>query len=106
MSPAAFIEIVRFAEFLPLKARQHAHEITDLRKSQIDASYIEFLDSQILLSPRGPEWTSRLINRRAALHCFCGDALYSTHVTAGDSFYSIYVDPRTESVVHWEVYEE
>jgi len=56
-SHALFVEAVRAADTLPAVLREHADEVTGLEKTRFDESYIEFLDTQIRLSPRGPEWT-------------------------------------------------
>jgi hypothetical protein len=69
-----------------------------------DQSYIDFLDTQIQLSPRGPEWTQRLRKRREGLLPFVGQQLLSSSLPVGDDDYTVEVDPQEERVVYWEQY--
>jgi hypothetical protein len=85
--------------------REHAGDVTALEEHTYDESYIEFLDTQIRLSPRGPEWTVRLIRRRAALLPFCGVTLLRGRVQVGDADFTVEIDPKTRAVIHWEEYE-
>lgn len=103
-SQAIFVEAVLAMGSLPAPLREHAGDVTGLKDGIFDKSYIEFLDTQIEWNPRGPEWTARLVRRRAGLRPFCGIALLSGRVQAGDSHFTVYVDPETRDVVHWEEY--
>ena len=87
---------------LPPPLREHAADVASLEEHTFDQSYIEFLDTQIRLSPRGPEWTGRLIRRRAALLPFCGVTLLRGRVQVGDSEFTVEIDPKTRAVIHWE----
>lgn len=49
-----FVEIVRACEELPEDVRTHADEARGVEETRFDKSSIEFLDTQIRLSPRGP----------------------------------------------------
>ena len=100
-----FIEAVRGSQALPPEVHAHAHEARAVEQSQFDQSYIEFLDTQIRLSPRGPEWTARLRHRREALRPYCGVALLSGVVPVGDRHFSLHVIPEQRAVVHWEEYD-
>jgi len=51
-SKALFIEAVRAMASLPASLREHASDVTALEEHRFDESYIEFLDTQIRLSPR------------------------------------------------------
>jgi hypothetical protein len=101
---ALFIETVRAMESLPQSLREHADKVTALEKHRFDESYIEFLDTQIRLSPRGPEWTERLRHRRAALASFAGVTLLRGRVHLGKADYTVEIHPETRAVVHWEEY--
>jgi hypothetical protein len=103
---ASFIDAVHAAQDLPATVREHAGDVIDLRESSFDASYIAFLDEQIRLSPRGPEWSERLARRREALHGFCGVPLLHGRIRTGDSDFTIRVDPKRRAVVHWEQYAD
>src|SRR5262245_15497981 len=99
-----FWQVVRTASELPEPARS-AVAVSRCNESRFDETYIAFLDKQIELSPRGPEWTERLRRRRAGLAPYCGVPLVSGHVRVGTSGFTIYVDPATRRVVYWEEYE-
>ena len=90
---------------LPAPLRQHAADVTALEEHRFDESYIEFLDTQIRLSPRGPEWTERLKRRRATLLPFCDVTLLRGRVQVGDANFTVEIDPATRAVIHWEEYE-
>ncbi len=100
-----FIEAVRGSPTLPPEVHAHAHEALAVGQTQFDTSYIEFLDTQIRLGPRGPEWTARLRQRREALRPYCGVSLLSGVVPVGDRHFSLYVLPEQREVVHWEEYD-
>jgi hypothetical protein len=104
-SKALFVEAVRAMVALPASLREHAGEVWSVKESRFDKSYIEFLDEQIRLSPRGPEWTEILKHRRAALLPFCGLTLLSGFVRVDDILFSVDVDPKTRAVIHWEQHE-
>jgi hypothetical protein len=76
--------------------------IRSVSQSCFDASYLEFLDEQIRLGPRGPEWTARLRRRREALASYCDKRLLYATVSADGAEYSLRIDPETERIVHWE----
>ena len=104
-SKALFIEAVGSAAGLPTPLREHADDVTALEEHRFNASYIEFLDTQIQLSPRGPEWTARLIRRRAALLPLCDVTLLRGRVRVGDLVFTVEIHPETRTVIHWEDYE-
>jgi hypothetical protein len=99
-----FNEVVRAADDLPAELR--AGELTDCRESCFDETYVEFLDEQIELSPRGPEWTERLTTRRKGLAPFCRVRLICGHVRAGTTGYTVYIEPQSRCVVYWEEYQD
>jgi hypothetical protein len=106
MNPAGiFIEAVRASYDLPSDVRSHAGEARRVEESCFDSSYIQFLDEQIRLSPRGPEWTAILRRRRDGLHSFCGVPLVSGHIRYGRFDVWIKIDPKTRAVVFWEQLE-
>lgn len=106
MKPAdIFMEAVRTCQDLPADVRSHAGEARGVEESCFDASYIQFLDEQIQLSPRGPEWTAILRRRREGLRSFCGVPLISGHVRSGRFDTWVKIDPKTGAVVFWEQLE-
>jgi hypothetical protein len=102
---AIFAHAVHAAVELPQLLREHAGAVASLEEVHQDKSYIEFLDTQIHLSPRGPEWTEVLKRRRKALLPFCSLTLLRGAVRVGGTHFSVYINPKTTSVVHWEEYE-
>ena len=102
---ALFVEAVQAATDLPALLREHATQVRGLEECQFDYSYIEFLDLQIRLSPRGPEWTERLKRRRAALLPFCGVPFLQGRVSVGLVDYTVQINPHSRSIIHWEEYE-
>ena len=102
---ALFIQTVRATQALPAALRDHADDVTALEEHRFDRSYIEFLDEQIRLSPRGPEWTERLKHRRADLLSFCDTTLLRGRVQVGEADFTVEIDPKTRAVIHWEQYE-
>jgi hypothetical protein len=67
-----FIDVVKSAAELPKALHDLSSQVTSVEEHQFDQTYIEFLDSQIQLEPRGPEWTHRLKRRKESLQPFCG----------------------------------
>ena len=100
-----FVEVVRATASLPAPLREHADEVRGLEEHSFDASYIEFLDIQTRLGPRGPEWTERLIRRRAALLPYCDVTLLRGRVRASTLDFTVEIHPESRAVVHWEQYE-
>lgn len=88
----------------PRRCPAAAEDAQSCEMSAFDESYIEFLDTQIRLSPRGPEWTERLQRRRSGLSPYCGMPLVRGRVCTAASDYSVYVDPTRRVVVYWEEY--
>ena len=102
---ALFVEAVRAGDTLPALLHEHAASVIGLEEHRFDRSYIEFLDMQIRLSPRGPEWSERLKRRRAALLPFCDVTLLRGTVRVGDdNFFTVEIDPAARAVIHWEQY--
>lgn len=101
-----FIAAVQTAEDLPAALREHAGAVVGLEEHSFDASYIAFLDSQISLNARGPEWTARLVHRRVALLPFCDVTLLRGRVSAAQRSFTVEIDPETRSVIHWEEYDD
>lgn len=99
------VEAVRASAELPASLREHVTEATAVEQHRFDRSYIDFLDEQIRLSPRGPEWTGFLRHRRAALSPFCDVTLVRGRVQVANRAFTVEVHPETRAVIHWEEYE-
>ncbi len=101
----AFVTAVERCQELPQSVREAARQ-SAVEQHCFDQSYIAFLDTQIRLSPRGPEWTERLKRRREGLLPFTGRQLLRAKVQVGSDDYSVEVDPEAGAVVYWERYED
>jgi hypothetical protein len=100
-----FSQAVRDCRELPVDVRTHVAEARGVEESCFDESYIAFLDEQIHLSPRGPEWTEILRRRREGLRSFCGVPLLSGHIRVGRFDTWVKVDPKSRAVVFREQLE-
>jgi hypothetical protein len=100
-----FLRAVQLSE-LPSEVRASANQATAVEEHQFGQSYIDFLDEQIRLSPRGPLWTERLKARREHLLPFRDRVLLRGSVAVGKDSYTIEVDPKSVVVIHWERYEQ
>jgi len=93
-------------EDLSLRVRNVARSTDTIEEHCFDQSYLEFLDTQIRLSPRGPEWTERLKTWRTNLAPWCDQTLMYSSVRVGNDDYTIEVLPGHAKVIHWERYED
>ena len=100
------VEAVSVCEDLPEAAKENKNAVGLIEITNFDQSYIEFLDGQIALAPRGPEWNERLKIRRANLAPHTDRELASCRLQFGTDDYWIKIDPVAKCVVHWEVYDE
>lgn len=103
-SKETFASAVEQCAELPQAVREAARQSV-VEQHSFDQSYIEFLDTQIRLCSRGPEWTERLKKRRAGLLRFTGRQLLRSSLHIGSDDYTVEVDPEAGTVVHWERYE-
>ena len=101
-----FIDAVQRCAELPHEVREAAKHWSSVEAHCFDQSYIEFLDTQIRLSPRGPAWTERLKKRREGLFRFRNRTLLRNRLHVGRNDYTVEVDPTAASVVYWERYED
>jgi hypothetical protein len=93
-----FVEAIQADLSLPPDLRDQATGVINLEEREFDFSYLQFLDEQISLSPRGPEWTKILKRRRKALSPYCGRVTWSGNVAD----YTVRVDPEKQTVIYWE----
>ena len=101
-----FIHAVRNCVALPECVRDSAQSVAGIETSSFDVTYLEFLDQQIELNARGDEWSQRLRSRRSGLADWCDIPLIDGRITVDTDFYTIKVDPKTQSVVYWEHYAD
>src|SRR5690606_21412082 len=87
-----FVEATKNCADLPDAARKLAADAVGVEESTYDKSYIEFLDLQIELNARGPEWTDLLRRRRATLAPFCDCRLISGRIPMEGGDVVVYVD--------------
>lgn len=100
------VDAVGQCEDLPQVAKDNKNAIDAIEITRFDQSYLEFLDGQIALEPRGPKWSERLEVRRAKLAKHVGRELASCRLRLEDSGFSLQIDPLTGVVVHWEMYKD
>ena len=101
-----FISAVRNHPGLPEAVKSIAYSVVDLVKTTFNKTYFELLDEQIKLCPKGPEWNAILQSRRDALTPYCGKYLLRGLIQYEGKNVNIRVDPKKNSVVHWEEYEK
>jgi hypothetical protein len=101
-----FTIAVESSDFLPDRVRNASSQAKGIEIKVFDHSYLEFLDQQIELEPRGPEWTDRLRRRRSGLSAFCDRQLISGRIQVNNDDFTIYVDTETGAVIYWEEYKE
>lgn len=101
-----FIETVRREINLPDEIRMNAENATDIKMSIFDQSYLDFLDEQIRLCPRGPEWNERLRARRNGLKEFVDKPIIDGRIRLVNKHFHIRVSPVEEGVIYWEEYED
>jgi hypothetical protein len=101
-----FIAAVRAGAGLPAALRNHAEKVVEVDESSFDDTYLQFLDEQIELSPRGPAWTERLKRRRDGLSRLCNVPMLDgcVFVEESNTEYWVKVDPKSDLVVYWEEY--
>jgi hypothetical protein len=97
-----FVEAVQKSDQVPDLVRIHVAETTGVKERVVQADYLQFLEQQIALEPRGPEWTEVLRKRRDVLIPFLGRRLLSGHILIGNDTYFIDVCPETNRVVRCE----
>jgi hypothetical protein len=102
---AKFSEAVMATSGLPVWVRDNVGSARGLEEKNLDRSYLDFLDDQILLASRGPEWTQVLQKRRAALANYCGKNLMSGIVSHGKRNCFIKVDPESKKILYWELWD-
>ena len=100
------VEAVSNCDDLPQTARENKEAVGSVEITSFDQSYIEFLDGQISLEPRGREWNERLKVRRDNLAKHVGRELANCQLTFGAEDYWIKIDPIAGTVVHWEAYDK
>jgi len=103
---ATFESLTRQSHELPQELRSSDAVIEHVDISQYDESYIEFLDTQIRLCPRGTDWNERLKVRRIAMAPYCNRKYISGRVSVGTCEYSVYIDCESQSIFHWETYDQ
>ena len=87
------------------RVRENKNAVGLIEPSTFDESYLDFLSGQIELEPRGPEWSARLKVRRKNLSPYVNRELVYCRFQFGADDYSIYVEPLSGKVIHWEHYD-
>ena len=99
---AIFVAAVRSAIDLPAEIRTAAEKVVGLSQTTLDQSYLDFLDEQIRLCPRGEEWNAILKRRRNVLAPFVGRQLVGGEIPTSRGQAWVKVDPLAKRVLYWE----
>lgn len=100
------MDAVRNCRELSDTVREKAEATGNIEIRVFDQSYIEFLEGQVALEPRGPEWNARLQKRITNLHQYTDREIANCRLRFGELDYWLKIDPITKSVIHWESYHE
>jgi len=90
--------------------RMRLSEISDFVREQrfsyktgkVDLSYIRFLEEQIALGARGPEWGEILKKRLSALREYVGRAVTTVMIARGDLTVTNRIDPEALTILDVE----
>ena len=98
-----FFRAVQTDESLPAEVRASAVRLDLVSRSTFDQSYLEFLEEQIALELRGPEWTQVVKARLAALTPYLDVLTLVGFVPTDAGLWSIRVAPKEAKVIHGEL---
>jgi len=102
---AICVEAVGECDEMNTKVRENKHAVGSIEPSRFDESYLDFLAGQIESKARGPAWSARLKVRKKKLSPYVNRELVHCRFQFGADDYSIYVEPLSGKVVHWERYD-
>jgi hypothetical protein len=74
----------------------------NIEAKEVSASYLQFLNEQISLEPRGPEWTQILTKRLNSLAPFEGKRIIIALISKPDSSVIVKVDPTENRLISVE----
>lgn len=101
---AQFVEAIRNCQ--ELADHLDESQISGVRESTFDESYLEFLELQVELNARGDEWSERLRRRRIGVAKLVNRTHIDGRMRSGAEDYWIKADPDGGQVVYLEVYED
>ena len=96
----AAVELVCARPLAELEARQAIR----FESKRLDESYLDFLEEQIALEARGPEWKVLLQARRDALGPYVGKELGCVTISGPQPFVWVKFDPQSLRVVWVEAH--
>jgi hypothetical protein len=94
--------IIQHAE-LPKAVRKVLETAGEIESESISQSWLLWLDTQIELAARGPEWINLYKARRRNLTDFAKTTLTRASALVGSTSATAYIDPTTHEVIHWEL---
>jgi hypothetical protein len=100
-----FCQIVNAAPDLPKWVRENVDSVRGFDEKLVEQSYLSFLEQQIALQPRGPEWTKVLQRRLESLKNYCGKKLASGIVSEGEKNCFIKLSPESKKILYWELWD-
>lgn len=94
-----------FEAIMALAAGDHDTGDVEVSASvrKVSDSYLGFLQEQITLAARGPEWTDVLTRRLDALRSYANVPLWVIAISQGGQSFYLRIDPQSFRIVHWEV---
>jgi len=96
------IRAIQNDERISEAVKKKVDAITNIEIHRFDSSYLEFLESQIELSPRGPEWAERLKKRMKNISEYTDQELARCSLDDSNERFAFEIDPITQTVIHWE----
>jgi len=94
--------IIKHAE-LPKAVRIVLETAGQVESQSVSQSWLLWLDTQIALAARGPEWTNLYKARRRNLTDYAKTTLSRASASVGSTHAIAYIDPTTHEVIHWEL---
>ena len=99
------LKIIQHAE-LPQAVRKVLKKADQVESHSVSQSWLSWLDTQIELAARGPEWTSLYKARRSNLTEFVKTTFIEASPSVGSTHAFAFVDPTTNKVIHWELFSD
>lgn len=89
---------------LPPGVRGLSGDIHGVEWGEFDQTYLDFLDEQISLEPRGPEWTERLRQRKRDYSALVDIQHLNCYLEADGLIWCFKISIDPPKVVHFEHY--
>ena len=97
-------QAIRNCPDLPEDVRDRADAIRSVEWNEFDQSYIDFLDEQIRLGARGPDWSERLAERKSDYLPLIGKTYLRCTLEEEGLIWDFAITDEPPKVVHHEFY--